>query len=425
MPRPSSTAAARHAQPQPPQPPPHAQQPHPQPRHGSFAVARQPILDRRGGTLGYELLCRPVELAARRPDTATAAVIMHAIGDLGLPTLVGGSRAFLNVTRDFLVGQRPLPLPPRRVVLELLEDQVVDGALLDAVADVAAAGFTIALDDFLYAPELEPLLAVATYVKLDLRQHDEAALARTVAELRPRGLTLIAEKVEEPEEHARCLALGFDGFQGYYYERPETWRGRAVPTALLATLGALAATDSDVSLRELEAIVVRDAGLSHRLLRFANSAEVAPRNTIQSLRQALALLGGHTVRRWALLLCLAGVPDLPHVLLETARLRARVAEQLAAAVPGANPDRAFIVGLFSLLDAIGGRPLGELLQDLDLHPAIERALLAREGAEGALLDALLAHEHDRPLPSAAPVGAAELDAAYAEQLRRSADGGGL
>ncbi|MBB4662316.1 EAL and HDOD domain-containing protein [Conexibacter arvalis] len=390
-------------------------------RSDCFAVARQPILDRAGATIGYELLCRPVELAAQAPETATASVILHAIGDLGLPALVGRSRAFVNVTRAFLVGQRPLPLPPRRVVLELLEDQVVDGALLEATREIAAAGFPIALDDFVYDPEMEPLLSLAAYVKLDLREHDDDALERTVARLKPRGLTLIAEKVEEPEEHARCLALGFDGFQGYYYERPETWRGRAVPTAQLATLGALAATDSDVSLRELETIIRRDAGLSHRLLRFANSAEVAPRNTIQSLRQALALLGGTSVRRWALMLCLAGVPDLPHVLLEAARLRARVAEQLAPSIPGASPDRAFIVGLFSLLDAISGQSMEVLLEGLDLHPAIERALLARAGAEGALLEALLAHEHDEPLAEDAPVTGAAIDAAYAEQLRASAD----
>lgn len=390
-----------------------------------FAVARQPILDRRGRTLGYELLCRPVELAVRSPERATAAVIQHAIGDVGLPALVGRARAFVNVTRDFLISQHPLPLPPRRVVLELLEDQLLDGDLLTAVADTTAAGFPLALDDFVYERELEPLLAFATYVKLDLRQHDEAELARTVAQLKPRGLTLIAEKVEEPEEHARCVALGFDGFQGYYYERPETWSGRAVPTAQLTTLGQLAATDHDVSLRELEAIIRRDAGLSHRLLRFANSAEVAPRNTIQSLRQALALLGGTTVRRWALLLCLAGIPDLPHALLDAARLRARVAEQIARSVPGAMPDRAFIVGLFSLLDAISGQSMEVLLEGLDLHPAIERALLAGDGAEGRLLAALRAHEHDQPLPDDAPVTSERLDAAYDEQLRALADLGGL
>jgi len=404
---------------------PSAAAPHRPPGPDSFAVARQPILDRNGRTLGYELLCRPAELAAEAPETATAAVILHAIGDLGLPTLVGGAQAFVNVTRDFLVDQRPLPLPPRRVVLELLEDQVVDAALLEAVREVTAAGFRLALDDFLYDRELEPLLSLATYVKLDLRQHSDAELARTVRRLKPRGLTLIAEKVEEPDEHARCVALGFDGFQGYFYERPETWRGRTVPTTQLATLGALAATDADVSLRELETIVRRDAGLSHRLLRFANSAEVAPRNTIQSLRQALALLGGHAVRRWALMLCLAGVPDVPHVLLESAQLRARVAEQLAVDVEGANPDRAFIVGLFSLLDAISGQPMEDLLRGLDLHPAIERALLAREGVEGALLDALLAHEHGLPLPPRAPVDGAAVDAAFAEQLRASADRRGL
>lgn len=386
----------------------------------SFAVARQPILDRAGRTFGYELLCRPVELAAVAPDAATASVILHAVGDLGLASLVGRKRAFVNVTRDFVVRQRPLPLSPRQVVLELLEDQLVDDALLAALRDLRDHGFRIALDDFVYDRSLDPLVELATFVKLDLRQHAPTELARSARLLKRRGVTLIAEKVEEAEEHRRCLELGFDGFQGWFYERPETWSGRTVPTAQLATLCELAATDADVSLSELEAIVSRDAGLSHRLLRFSNSAHVAPRNTIQSLRQGLALLGGAAVRRWALLLCLAGVPDVPHALLETAQLRARVAESLAGEVPGASPDRAFIVGLFSLLDAISGTPMPELLDGLSLHPAIVGALLDHEGPEGALLLTLRAHEHGDPAPDDAPVGVARIGSAYAEQLRELA-----
>lgn len=380
-----------------------------------FAVARQPILDRAGRTLGYELLCRPIDTVLSAPDAATASVILHAFGDVDLASFVGGTRAFINVTRSFLLRQRPLPLAPGRVVLELLEDQLVDDELIEVLRETVAAGFRIALDDFVHDDHNDRLLELASWVKLDVRDHHPDELAAAARRLKARGLALIAEKVEDADEHRRCLELGFDAFQGYFYERPETWRGRTVPTAALTTLCELAATDSDVSLHELERIVRRDAGIGHRMLRFANSALVAPSDPIQSLRQALALLGVAQVRRWALLFGIAGMPDVPHVLLETARVRARAAEALSEQIAGADADRAYIVGLFSVLDAITATPMPELLNGLRLHPAIVRALLHGEGPEGELLQALLAFEHGTPPLHGALVDDHQVATAYRAQ----------
>lgn len=366
-----------------------------------FSVARQPILDRSARTIGYELLCRPLE-AMSSPEMATASVILHSFGDLGLSSFVGTSTAYVNVTREFLLAHRPLPLPADRVVLELLEDQRVDAALLDVLGELASDGFRLALDDFLFTPELAPLVELADIVKLDVRQHDAEGLARAVERLSGRGVRLIAEKVEDAEEHQFCHELGFDAFQGYFYARPETWSGRIMPTTQLATLCALAAAGSDATLGEIETIVLRDAGLSHRLLRFANSAHVSPRDPVRSLPQALALLGTGPIRRWAMLIAVAGMRDVPHALLETSLVRARAAEELAAAVPGADSDRAFIVGLFSLLDAITARSLPSLLDGLHLHPAIVAALLDGNGPEGQLLAALRTHERGESPAGGAP-----------------------
>src|SRR5919202_7574 len=134
-------------------------------------VARQPILDGALEVAGYELLFRAP--GARRADVddaerATSQVIVDAIGDIGLDRLVGARPAYVNVSRELLLAVRPLPLPYDRVVLELLEDQTVDAELVAVARELAAAGFTLALDDFVYEPELEPLLEVARVVKLDV-----------------------------------------------------------------------------------------------------------------------------------------------------------------------------------------------------------------------------------------------------------------
>src|SRR6185503_3899200 len=109
--------------------------------------------------------------------------------------LVGDARAFINVTADFLLKVRPLPMPPERVVLELVGSHSADPELLDALRDARDAGFQIALDGFRLSPGLEPLLDLASVVKLDIRALSGGTLVSQIRELRARGITAIALKV--------------------------------------------------------------------------------------------------------------------------------------------------------------------------------------------------------------------------------------
>ena len=361
--------------------------------HEGVIVARQPIFDAGWDVVAYELLYRPLsdEAAPVGPEAMTAGVMAGAFGELGLDLLVGDRSAHINVTREFLLDMRPLPLDPRRTVLELIEDQKVDTALIDVLAEAVDAGFTLALDDFKHAPKMDPLLDLASIVKLDVRALSPKQLEAEVRKLQPRNLTLIAEKVESAEEYELCRELGFDHYQGYFFALPELSRTAGTPTRELGTLCALAATDEDTSLEELESIVRRDAGLSHKLLRYANSAYVSPLRPIESLRHAVTMIGAVPIRRWSLLLALSGLRDAPSHLLEVALVRARMSELLAPRMRAA-PDRAFTAGLFSLLDALTGREMQELVTELSFDERLTRALVSREGPEGAVLDATLAYE---------------------------------
>jgi EAL and modified HD-GYP domain-containing signal transduction protein len=185
--------------------------------------------------------------------------------------------------------------------------------------------------------------------------------------------------------------MDFDAYQGYFFALPELSQTTATPTHELGSLVALAATDNDTTLEELESIVRRDAGLSHKLLRYANSAYVAPLRPIESLRHALTMIGSVAIRRWGLLLALSGLRDAPHHLLNVAMLRARMSELVAPAMSAA-PERAFTAGLFSLLDAMTGRQMDELMAELPFDDRLSGALLRREGPEGEVLRATLAYE---------------------------------
>ena len=376
-------------------------------------LARQPILDRRQTICGYELLYRPVPDQARPAsgEAATASVIMAALTEIGLERLVGAAPAYINVTRDFVLELGDLPLPSDRVVLELVEDQVVDERLIDALRQLRGAGFVIALDDFVMAPDREPLLDLARIVKLDVRALDSVTLRDHTRELLARGLTLIAEKVETRAEYELCRELGFHCFQGYYFAEPVPIHGRRPPNHALGMLGALIDSGADWTFERLEAAIRQDAGLSHRFLRLVNSAAFYARAPVGSIREALVRLGTVPVRRWLMLLILAGLSDQPQHLLATALQRARLCELVASNDAAMEPDRAFTAGLLSVLDALLGQPMDEIVRELRLDERLSAALLDRAGPEGELLLAVLAYERgdfdDPALHGIDPAGIAE------------------
>jgi len=360
---------------------------------GDVVVARQPIFDTGWNVVAYELLYRSISEPSEpvTPEAMTAALLTHAFSDVGLDSLVGTLPAHINVTRDFLLAVRPLPLSPARTVLELVESQVIDAPLLAVLREAVDAGFTLALDDFHYAPRMEPLLELASIVKLDVLDFTPAELAAEVRRLETRGLRLVAEKVEHADVYERCRELDFDAYQGYFFALPELSRAAATPTRELGTLCALASTDVHTTFEELHRTISRDAGLSHKLLRFANSAHVSPLSPIASLQQALTMIGTVAIRRWGMLLSLTGLRDGPHHLLSAALVRARMSELLAPSM-SASRDRAFTAGLFSLLDAMTGRPMADLVGELPFDDRLTEALVDHAGPEGRVLAATLAYE---------------------------------
>jgi EAL and modified HD-GYP domain-containing signal transduction protein len=341
-------------------------------------VARQPVLDADMSLLGFELL------------VDGAAVVVDALSEIGLDALTGGHAAWLPMDRDMLLDVGPVPVRSDRVVLQVRTGDGDDGALLEAVAQLAERGACIVLDAFTHRAGIEPLLDVAWGVKLDLAMHDADGLRAQVAALADRGLVLIATSVDTREDLAVCRRLGFAAFQGAFLAEPEVVPGRALPTQTLDALGRLADLQSSIEFEDVERAIVRDVGLSHKLLRYANSALFARSQRVGSVREAMTLLGARPVRRWATVLVMAGMPDQPHVLLVTALVRGRTCELLSD--DPARRDRAFTVGMFSVINRLLGLPMREALEVLPLSDDVVSALLRGEGPEGRALRTVLAWE---------------------------------
>jgi EAL and modified HD-GYP domain-containing signal transduction protein len=359
-------------------------------------VARQPICDRHRHSVGYELLFRAhdrEQALVVDDEQATAHVLVTSFADIGVRQLVGSRFAAINVSRRFLLDVDPLPFGPKNIVLELLEDQVVDPPLLARLYELRAAGYTFALDDYHWTPASAPLLELANMVKLDVLALGQRGTEEELARLQDFPGRLVAEKVETEAEFERCLQLGFDLFQGYFFCRPELVSGRPLSTSSIRALHTAAeVANEEVTFEELEGIISRDPGLTVRLLRLLNSAAFSLNRKITTVRDALIMLGERNVRQWTLLILLAGLPTSADELLPTALVRARLLEQLARQRGDDEPAGAFVVGLFSVVDALLATPMADVLQEVPLADEHAAALLRHEGPNGRALHAVIAHE---------------------------------
>ena len=360
-------------------------------------VARQPIHDASMAVTAYELLYRapPSSRTAQTadPGRATLEVITGAALEIGLDRLAGGLPVHINFPEELLLKVPDLPLQAGRVVIEILEDVRASPPVLQGIRTLRARGHRIALDDYSPQDSDPRLLEVADIVKLEVTHPPADELACLARELRAAGLQLIAENVESREDFERCVALGFTGLQGNFLQQPETFSARRVPASRLGALRLAASLQSDdYSLDEVERVLSQDVSLSYRVLRCINSSYYNLPRRVDSIRQAIVILGLDTLRQLCGLVCLQGFDDRPPSLLLQAMIRGRMCEQLGKLAGARDAGPFFITGLFSLLNALLGVPTRKVVEELPLAPAVARALVAGDGPLGAALQCTRAYE---------------------------------
>jgi len=364
-------------------------------------VARQPIFTRNQEVIAYELLFRSGFQQAYDAqfdgERATSRVITGSFFVLGIDKVTQGKKAFINFSEDLLLAQYPLLCEKKRIVIEVLEDVKATVATVDACRKFVELGYTLALDDFVYSPSLDPLLSLAKIVKFDILQLDRVQLEEQLQRVKPFGLRLLAEKVESQEELTFAEDLGFHYFQGYFFSRPKIVSGRDIPSSKIHLLRLLRMLhDSSCDFGQLGQIFGQDIALSYKLLKFVNSALFSLPNKIESLNHAIAMLGEQNLRQWLSLIFLADLAeDKPSELLKTAIIRAQFCERVGLLHPGlrGSRDALHTIGMFSLLDAMLDRPLPEILAELSLSDTINNALLGRTGdMQGMPLQLLIAYE---------------------------------
>jgi c-di-GMP-related signal transduction protein len=378
-------------------------------------IGRQAIYDLVGDVVGYELLFRAAADAtasSRGSAYATSQVIVNAFSEFGLNQIAGNLPCFINVTREFLVGDLPLPFGPEQVVLEVLETVEVDDEVLAGVRSLVGRGFRIALDDYTGALGHDRLLDAADYVKLDMLDRDPQAVMSAVFMLRRRvrgetPIKLIAERIETPQMRDLALRFGFQFFQGHLFARPHTITASSVSPSRVRRLelfGALMA--GEISMDQVAEIVTSDPALSVRVLRTTNSALPSLSKKISSVHEAIMTMGGDRIRQWLALMLVTDIAETTDEQLAMMMSRAKLCQTVAERLD-VPTDAAFTVGLLAGVAEFVAEPLPELVKLLRVSPEIVEALLNGRGRLGQVLATVRAYEQrdgralrDAPMPSA-------------------------
>jgi c-di-GMP-related signal transduction protein len=359
-------------------------------------VGRQPIFDVHGDVVAYELLFRGSmdAVAAGRQDTyATSTVMVNAFTEFGIREVAGDRLCFINLTREFLVGDIALPFGPEQVVLEVLETVRMDDEVVAGITKLAEAGYRIALDDFVWGSGHEVLFGLASYVKLDLLDGDLSRLDEVVDACREYpNIRIVAERLETDEQLAIADRYGMELRQGYALSHPQVLTVASLSPSRLRRLELVGAlSDNDPDLHKIVTIIASDPPLSLRVLRASNSVAAGHANRVSSVRQAVVMVGLPHIRQWALLMALDDATTTTEEHMLAVLTRARLCENIATWF-GASADGAFMAGVISGVAHLLEITPESMSEQFPLAPAIVAALTEGTGRLGRVLRAVDAYE---------------------------------
>lgn len=395
----------------------------------NFYIARQPIFDRNVIVYGYELLFRnnmkETRYSATDPDMASSRTIVESFHSAGIENITGGKRAFINFTSNLLLENIASLFPKNELVVEILEDVEPTPEVIEVCRWLKDNGYTIALDDFTYRPNLEPLVDLADIIKFDFLLSPANEIRSAIKHPGIAKKILLAEKIEDVETFSFAINMGFELFQGYFFSKPTTIESKELAPLKMNYLRLIReANRSEFDFKEMADIIRNDVALSFKLLKLVNSAYFSLLSKVTDIRNALMFLGIKEARKWVSLLSMMGIGEgKPDELIKMSMIRARFMEQMGNMRGGINnKDALFLTGLFSLIDVLIDQDMGKALSSVAVPDAVSDALLKSKGETIDLLNLVKSLERcdwdetDR-LSVDIPNGIAQVSKIYLESVK--------
>jgi len=357
-----------------------------EPSGSPIFVAKQPIFDRKGQIWGFELLFRGSGQAGKAQfvdeDVATSQVLCDGFF-LAAPSIEKGKCVLINFPEQMILSGAAHTLPSDKCIIEILETVEPSPEIIAACQDLKKAGFKLALDDFVGRPGYEELIRLADIVKVDILGQTPQQVIKIFNTLKPYGCKLLAEKIENRKIFELTRKLGFDYFQGFFFRKPEIIPGKKISsneTSKLKLMQEIGKEDFDF--KELAKTISHDLSISYRLLRYVNSAYFGQAKKVESLVQAIMILGQKQIVRWLRVIILSDMDAMGNAQAAalTSVQRARFLELLGESdkqIP-ISSESMFFMGIFSMLDVLLGIPMEEVLKELPLSEDVKDALLGRD-----------------------------------------------
>lgn len=362
-------------------------------------VARQPIFNTSRKVIAYELLFRQENQQiydGADGDKATEEVLVNSFLAIGMDVLTGGKPAFINFTDNGLKSGIAELLPPNLLAVEILETVEPDDSVLAACRNLKQQGYRLVLDDFVFRPGYEPLIELASMIKVDFLITPTGERARVIQQFGGRAdLQFLAEKVETEQDFQEAVRAGYSYFQGYFFSKPVIIARRSIPFARLSAFQLLKAVNAPgFDLSQVESIIREEVAFSYQLFKYINSSAFGFRQEINSIRQALVLLGQRELQKWSSLIALRSMgQEKPPELLTASLLRAHFSELIAQHLKlGSMAADAFLTGLLSLMDAVLDQPMAEIITELPLQKEIKAALIGNSNVYRDILNLCIAYE---------------------------------
>lgn len=353
-----------------------------------FFFTRQALFDVKRKLWGYEIqggndACAALTCFADREQVADSLAASSYIGVQ--QAVERGKKVVAPFDEAGLLAKAPYALPAAHGVVKFVGTPRDPAAVAEAARQLRADGYTLALEDGPWLQAMPELTRLANVLCFDAAAGADPRdfLDRS----KGRKVILLAARVQGLEQFEALKAAGFTLFQGPFFKEPEILAERKLTSHQMSRFNLLRLIEAeDPDMDALAEAISADVSVSFRLLSYLNSAAFGFSQKIQSIRQAILVLGSIKMRNWLRAVLLADMAqhgDMPQELAELSLQRARFLELVATRYDfwDFNPGSLFLLGLFSLLDAILGLPMAQVTEHLPLEETLKAALRRESQSE--------------------------------------------
>lgn len=362
-------------------------------------ISRQPVLDEHTATFAYDLMFRggTEEFFTQDENNNSETNILES-DDFhdSLDILSSNKKVFINFTEKLLLEGYWSVLQKEQAIIEIDDSVHPNQDVIDACRTLKSSGYMLALGDFHYSSDWEPVIEIADILKIDIKTSSSKEVEAYATKYAQENIKLLAECVESLQDYYHLRKLGYNYFQGYYFSKPEIIRSERMPTSRITKLRLIHEVNKpDFDFSEAEDILKHDPGLTYKLLSFVNSAAMGLRTEVHGIRQALTLIGQSNLRKWISILAVSAFTDKkPSELMHTVVRRGQFCELLAPqfGFKKGQAQSLFLIGMFSLLDAVIDLPIEKVFTSVPLSDEIRDTILGVETEYKDVLDLAITFE---------------------------------